>query len=221
MPISVLQETSASAATLPYVSNCTPGSSLTCVVRNAAAGITYTCSDNINGAWTLVETKADNGNNHASASFKFDGNASAGKPTVTVVPSGGSSSVVMFISEIGGTSGFDTNHAADNINKGTGADAITTGNATPSVQPGLIYAVGFRAVGTGALTPGTGFTAGNTADPANITENRRYTSFAAAAGTMTDSVGSDDVIMFGLWFKETGATASSRNGAQELLGVGS
>jgi hypothetical protein len=205
--ISVLQETSTfNTLSIAYLNNCTPGSSLCCAIRNANPSITYTCSDNINGAWTLVDTQSDGAANHASATFKFDNNASSGKPVVTFVATG-STSPYPFIAEIGGTIGFDTHHAADNNQTGTGADAQTSGNTTPSVQPGLIWGVGFRVTGTGVLTSGSGFTDGNRSDTADPTQNRRYTNLAAVAATMTDSVGTDDVIMFGLWFKEASGAA--------------
>ena len=133
--------------------------------------------------------------------LQLDNNSSATALTVTVVAPG-SSSVTLFIAEIGNIGGFDTHAASLNSATGTGTDAQTTGNATPSVQPGLIWAAGFRAIGTGNLSTGTGFTSGlNTGPNINESENIRYTSTSAAAATMTDTVGTDDVIMFGLWYK--------------------
>ena len=82
---------SASARTLQYGGNLTPGTLL--VVRVSFANVTnnngmdVTVSDDVNGAYTQAgTTSADPDGFQHSAIFYFAGNGSSGKPTVTVTP---------------------------------------------------------------------------------------------------------------------------------------
>ena len=163
--IAVLQESGLISGLVgTYASNCTNGSALCCAITNANAGITYTCSDPTNGAWTQANNVADSATNHSTATFYLSQNTGTTKLVVTIVSTGGSGSEFLQIAEIGSTSGFDKNAAANNDSTGTGADAQTSGNATPSAQPGLIWSYIRRAAGSGTLTNGTNFTAGSNLD---------------------------------------------------------
>lgn len=224
MTISVLQETeffqAGSSATIAkvFAGSVTAGSSIHVAIRCSASGVTYTCSDNVNGSYgSPLNTFTDSGGGHASAHFQFS-NSGSGTITVTVTPNSSQPSMFIGIREIGGCSGFDVAIAHDNNGVGTGTDAVTSNTSTPSVQPGLLSAFVMRLVGTGNPAVGTGFTGGQTSDPGLQTEHLRYTSTATRAATATNTVGGDDVAIAAAWFKETGALGGS--GSQMLYGVG-
>lgn len=215
MTISVLQDKdlfqagSAATIVLAFTSSVTAGSSIHVIVRCATAGVTYTCSDNINGSYgSPLNTVNDSGNNHPAAHFQFS-NSGSGTLTVTVTPSSSVPNLFLFIREIGGCSGFDVSAAHNNNAVGTGTDAVTSTNATPSIQPGLISAWVSRFIGTGTPAAGTGFTPG-VVDGATQTEHRRYILTSAAAATATNTVGTDEVGVLAAWFKEAAAAGAAQ-----------
>jgi hypothetical protein len=75
---------------------------------------------------------------------------------------------------------------------GTGTDAVTTGNVTPTKSPSLVYALGM-ACGNNVMSAGTGFTLGQqlsailSSSVSLATENKRLTSTSAQAATFTQS----------------------------------
>lgn len=74
---------------------------------------------------------------------------------------------------------------------GTGTDAVSTGNVTPTAQPALVYALGM-ACGNNTMSAGTGFSLGSqatilSAAVSYATESKRITSTSAQAATFTQS----------------------------------
>ena len=107
-------------------------------------------------------------------------------------------------------SGLDTNvaqasNSGNQTSPGTGADAVTTGNMTPTGQPAILFAIGRDLTGGGALNAGTGFTSQGTqtnwdtndGETSRI-EDKRLTSTSAVAGTFTAAGGTDHIYSFGI-----------------------
>ncbi|MDB6107838.1 MAG: hypothetical protein JWO52_7837 [Gammaproteobacteria bacterium] len=157
-------------------------------------GSGITCADSVNGAWTAVGTPLhDTTNAYWYGAFKFD-NTGAGTPTVTLTYAGNQPNKTgIWIAEVSGTSGYDTQAAQLVVSPGTATDAISSGAATPSSQPGLIIGAAICPAATTTQAAGTGF-ADNGAfwnfgsgDVARM-ESLRYTSLSALAATFTAAV---------------------------------
>jgi hypothetical protein len=235
MTISVLQEretsTSASVSSLAlaFSSNLTAASSIHAVGTSNDSNASFTCADTANGSYgaALDNIDAPGGADlQRAAHFKFD-NSASGADTVTITLNTSAGFVGILIREIGGTSGFDTHVGRLQTGPGAGTDAVSTGNATPSVQPGLIsaFAQDMSAFNTPAV--GTGFTAGIAAFSGfggaamARSESKRYTSTAAQAATFTGVV-SDDYVTLAAFFKESGGGAGLINasaGAYSWIGT--
>lgn len=235
MTISVLQEASfeasASAASIActFASNLTPGSSIHAIWtgRNSTTAPTSaTAADGTNGSYgaSLDFIGSFGGGFNAGAHFKFDGNTSSGKPTVTITPNEACTYQGIIIREIGNTSGYDTHKSGDVTNPGTGANAVTAGTATPSAAPGLISAFIYDLTSSTVPTIGTGFTAQNSGfsmalTAGTLTEQLRYTALTAVGATATTTAGTDEHLVLSAYFKET-VVASGSHGGQLYSGVG-
>lgn len=230
--IAVIQEANSSggagaSVSLAFSGPVTPGSSLWLVCRAITATSFTGVSDSVNGAWTQVgSTLNDGGGGHIGAQFKLD-NTAAGTPNVTLSMTPNGASVSIGIREIGPSSGYDTQVSVVQSGISSNApDAVTTGPASPSVQPGLVCAASTQVGGTAnTLSAGSSFTGGAAlwGGGGNLWEALRYNSLSAKAGTFTQANATGaNYFNFAAFFKETGAGAStSNNGAQELQGVGS
>jgi hypothetical protein len=179
-------------------------------VRSLTASA-FTVTDSQGLSYTQRDTTLnDGGGGHFFAHFTADG-AAAAADTVTVhgTPNGNFS---FWIREIGGTSGFDTSKAQIQMGFASSvADAITSGLATPSVQPGMVSAFCQDIINNPPLpNAGSGFTSDTNAfGVSSLTEHIRYTSLAAIAGTFTNSTAnSTNVYTFAALFKEVGASGA-------------
>lgn len=210
MTISVLQETqisqSATAASLAkaFTSNITAGSSIH-VITVVAPGTTVTIADNVNGSYGSPIGSAGN----PQVQHWRKDNAGAGATTVTASFSPSVGFPALWIAEIGGTSGYDTQAS----NPQTSGTTRTSGTATPSAQPGLIHAIGYDDTGANGIAAdtGSGFSAGITGWDFGsggftaCSESKRYTSLTAAAATFGVTTGSDTTGVVAAFFIETGA----------------
>ncbi len=203
MTISVLQQratdTSASVSSLAlaFSSNLTVGSSVHACGSCSGSGTTGTsiaCSDNVNGAYTVLDDMVATDDSQRVDHYKFD-NVAGGATTVTVTPHAASTFVGIAFKEIGFTSGSDAgkHSAAYQKNPGTTTDIIKAGSVTPAVQPGLMsaFSVDTANVET-TLTHGTGFAGDLTGSQwPNVGcvygENTRYTSLSAINASFTDA----------------------------------
>lgn len=223
-------DTVAGAATtivLQFTGAVTPGSALHVVAKSSGSPTSITCADDVNGAHTPIgPLVSDGGGGHRGQQFKFD-NTGAGTPTVTVTFSGSVTNRSIVIREITSASGYDVQAAQQQTGTASSADGIDSGTASPSVAPGLISAVVIVHSGTSAIT---GAGTGQTLDVHPLTgwgftdsasEHSRYTDLAARAASFATGAGTSPTgMVFAAFFKETGAAAPNRNGAQELMGVG-
>lgn len=219
MPISVLQNavsTSQSGTTITFAFSgaVTAGSSLWGCCRGLTSTSITAIDDSVNGAgsWTLLGSTLSDGGGHFGGHFKID-NTAGGTPTVTVHVSPSGSSLLLAILEVGSTSGYDVQASQfQSGNSSTSADAVTSGTATPSVQPGLIVAASTQTGGTAnVLLAGTGFASISTlwGGGGNFWESLRYTSTSAAAGTFTQqNSGSASYFNMAAFFKELVQTST-------------
>lgn len=228
MTVSVLQEretsngaTAAPTITLAFLNPVTPGSSIHVICGSIdQASTTFACADSVNGSYGTAKDLINDtlgSDQFVMAQFVFD-NTASGTPTITITPGASSGFLAVCIREIGGTSGYDgpNGHAAQQQSgpPGTGANAVSSGTATPSVQPGLISALSNDPSDTNAPTAGTGFTSGisgwqfGLGSPSMRTESKRYTATSAVAATFTGTSATDSYITFAAFFKESAAGSS-------------
>jgi phage gp36-like protein len=230
MPGAVLQEkqlsvaASATTIALAFDSAVTAGSTIHVIWESAAAfnvADTVTVSDGTN-AFTVLAT--ENVATTLQFGHGYRANVGAGATTITVTFPAARTNRGIIIREIGGVdaSPYDGHVLTQQTNPGTGANALSTGNVTPSAQPGIISAAAFIYTSTfvSPFTAGSGFTGGIGAwsavydgDVAH-TQHKRYTSTAAAPVTWTTNRGSDQYYMAALLLKEaSGGTPGNASGA--------
>lgn len=212
--------------TQAYGSNIALGSSLhiwaTC---SSSPTPTFSCSDTLNGSLGSPLDFITSPGGQCYGHWILDGSLS-GADSVTVNFGATVGQAQIIIKEVGGTSGLDTSatagghKSADQINPGTGTDAVSSGSITPSKQPGLVSCITSCVTGTASLTVGTGFTLDHAFSSNTQTEHLRYTSTSPVAGTWTDANGaSNEMITFAACFKEAGAPIVPSAGAIVLAGA--
>lgn len=205
----------ATTITATFASALTSGSSLYCVFAYSnTATVTVTVSDPTNGSWTTLGQVVDSGDATIIGHAVFDGSTATTAVTVTVTFASAQTYRSCRIFEIGPTAGLDQ-HAEPTaqVSPGTGTDVITTGNMTPTSQPGLLVAncdngsnIHTPAVGTGMSDDGTHFI-WEFVVPFERAEHAGYSSLSAIAGTFTSSAGggTDTYLTVGALFKPSGA----------------
>lgn len=222
MTVSILQEretsatASASSIALAFSSNVTAGSSIHSLCASNSDNASYTCADTANGSYGAALDNTANSLGLRLSHFKLDGSA-AGADTVTSTLNTATANPAIWIREIGGTSGYDTHKANAQGSPGTGTDAVTTGTAAPSVQPGLLSGFCFNniwrtpLVGTGFTSGAKGWLFGNApgAEYAQA-EHVRYTATTAIAATFTVTTGggTDTYLTAAAFFKESAAATA-------------
>src|SRR4029077_958935 len=106
----------------------------------------------------------------------------------------------------------------EQTNPGTGNDAVSSGNMTPTTQPCLLIGTSLEQSNALSLAAGTGFTSRGgiwnlaTANNFALAEDQRLTSLAAVAATFTSAShgGADKFFTCGAVFKEALATAERK-----------
>jgi hypothetical protein len=230
MTISVLQEretsviASVSTISIALLSPVTAGSSLHSF---AAVNDAQTCTvdDNVNGTHgTFLDSIDDAGDGELVRQFKFDSSAS-GTITVKNTASAATGFAGIWAREIGGTSGYDGAHHANlQLAPGTGANALTSLTATPSVQPGLLSAMSTNIDGNSTPVISAGFTTGlagwsfGLGTNSSQSESKRYTALSAIAATFTATTGADNYATLAAFFKEIGSgpTVNTKSIAEAL-----
>jgi hypothetical protein len=149
---------SASTLALAYGSNTSPGSALYAVAAQGSNGSnTIALADTLNGSFSVLDTLSISTN--WTIAHGWVANPSGGADTVTATFSAASIFRGLWIAEIGGSGGPDLSGSPyHNANFQTSGTAITSGNLTPSAQPGLC--IGFTLDGNlvRTFTAGSGFT---------------------------------------------------------------
>lgn len=219
--ISVLQETQTSnnatgtTIALAFSSPVTAGSSIHVFASCANIGTpTMSCADSLNGTYgSYLDSINSSAGGQINSHWKFD-NSAGGTITITVTFSATETFRSIWIREIGNSAGYDKHAAQEQAAPGTGTNAVSSGTATPSSQPGLISAMAQEVVGSAGYSVGTGFTIGISGwGSTALSESYRYTSTTARAATFTDSNGaSGNSITMAAFFKE-----KASNNQQSLL----
>jgi len=162
------------------------------------SGETITVADGSN-TYSQLGSTLTNGTNRSFYQYAAL-NRVGGTLTFTVTFTNGSSNQwIIIFREIGGTSGVDTTGMATNSaagqyqsSPGTAANAVTTGNFTPSVAPGGMSAFTWSQIVVADVSAGTGFTLGANGNSSTsgslFAEFQRYTSTTPLAGTWTYTV---------------------------------
>jgi hypothetical protein len=209
--ISILQEntnngtTNVASFTVALLNPVTAGSSLHAICIAAGTGLTgCNCSDSVNGSYGSALSTTSTNSTERAMHFKFDGAAAGTTPTVTFTATGANFNFNWrgFIREIGQSAGYDVQAAQFQNGGNSGTDGVTTGNATPTFQPGLISAAISVYNGTPTVSAGTGFVLDTNPVSFTITEHLRYTSLAAKAATATTS-SANTSLSVAAWFMES------------------
>jgi len=208
MTISILQvasvdpTTSATTTALAFGSNTTAGSTIVAVGFENFSSISGV-ADSLSNTYTLRQTAVDSSGNRKLSAFTAP-NSAGGACTVTMTL--GSTQVIrpLYLIEVGGAtaSSYDTGTHNDQTSPGTGANAVTSGNATNTNQPALIVAASMALFNTNAPAAGSGFT-GQTAAWGNasgsgsglMVESQRITTTTAVAATFTAATNVEHVTL--------------------------
>ena len=172
----------------------TPGSTLYVYsFYTYESGATQSLADSVNGSYgSALDAVHSVAGTQVNSHWAFS-NTGSGTPTVTLTMSESITGMGLWLVEVGSTSGYAGVHNAnDQIDPGTGANAVTSGSMTPPSQPGLIIAQANEVVGSAGYSVGTSvaFTSAGTGWGGQaLLEYFRYTTTAALAGTFTDSNG--------------------------------
>ncbi len=162
-------------------------------------------SDGTN-TWHLLNENDINGFRSRSA---WASNSVSGSLTITVTyDNPASSNRNLGVEEIGGCSAFQVGHDQQQFGPGSGTDAVSSGNATPTSQPAFLVGGTWDVTGiTQQPAAGTGFTlagrAGNGTLNTMAFEYKRITSTSAVAATFTNPGGDTFWITHAAIFTET------------------
>ncbi len=150
-------------------------------------------ADDINGTWTSIDNQDTlvSSQNFQLRTFYIK-NITGGSTTITITA--GSSAIDEAYFVVHEVSGLDTTSPLDQHTitsvpaPGTGTDAITTGNVTPSANGEYIYSSGMICFFHNTLTHGTDFTIDGQTANFNASEYYVQPTAAAHAGTFTVAV---------------------------------
>jgi hypothetical protein len=190
MTIAVAQNAQAASASV-VLTGVTAGNTIVVFV---VGGGSFSCSDTVDGSAYGAQRGTCSGGGDSYASFVLP-NCSAGTRTITVA----NGNWVWAIEISGATSAsYSTQAAQQQASPGTSADAVSSGNATPTAQPALLLAIATDdSTFASAPNAGTGFTsvgAGWDFGSGNTTrlESKRLTSTSAVPATFTATNGGGD-----------------------------
>jgi len=232
MPATLNQEVTNNAlgggATLAVgISNTQAGATL-CVYAVCTGTQTLSSVSDTQGNTYTVGTTVNEPTNNLRLTLAYAKNivGGAGANTVTATFSASTSNSFIMVGELRGvtSNSFDNSGGANQGGggPGTGANAITTGNVTPTNQPALIYALAMSC-GNNNVTAGTGYTSGSSASGilssamSYRTEYQRITSTSPIAATATQSTGLRTNIVMAI-FDELASSATIPT--MMMLGVG-
>lgn len=179
---------------------------------------TVTCADNNGGSYTAsADSPADATDSQSMKAF-YALNHNAGSTTVTVTFSPAKSFRGIVVLEVSGAALHAGNKGAY-VSAGSGTDGISTGNITPTSQPGVLFALCFGAHDLDLATAGTGATSidtawpgfGGSGDAAQLSK-KTISSLSAVAGTFTPSSGTHAYLVQAVILAEATTTA---NGATQ------
>ena len=236
MTASVVQENSTAVASpelntqsLAFASACAIGNAIEVHVHHGSTSATYnlpqSITDDQGQTYSFGSSYLSTGSGAQISVYYLNDNLHATALDITASwvggPNGGLSGSypAMWIKEIGGVTAtaYQTSGGQTQNSPGTGANAITTGNVTPTSQPALLSALCINDTGTTPpASAGTGFTSGTTGMSSSaVSESMRLTSTSAVAATFTDATNGGGYIfdtMAVVW-NEAGAAGAALAGA--------
>ncbi len=179
-------------------------------------------SDGTN-TWNLLGEDDINGFRSRSA---WASNSVTGSLTITVTyANSANSNRQIGVMEFSGCSAFQVAHDQQQIGPGSGTDAVTSGNATPTSQPAMVAGFTWDVTGiTVEPSVGTGFTLGGRIGVGSGSlktlafEYQRITSTSAIAAKFTNSGGDTFFITHMAVFTETAAAATGATA--QFFGMG-
>lgn len=198
----------ASSISCTFASNVGAGSLLPCAATADASslGRTFAFSDSKGSSFTSLDTV------RLASSVQAMGSAfckitSGGADTVTATPGGldlPTNFLAVEASEYTGSNSLQAHNGGTQTTAGT----ASSGNMTPGTQPGLIWGACFEVSGSGsAPSAGSGFASRdatwNEGYNGFLSEDKAYTSTAAAAATFTVATG--EYIILGAMFDDSKA----------------
>lgn len=191
--------TSATTIATTFNSPVLAGSTLLALTMNLQGdAASSTISDSVNGAWNTTPidllTDTDPSAQTRLRLFRFE-NTAAGTPTVTATFSATTQFRGIIIVELDGVAAasLDKHTAQAQVNPGTGANAVTSGNtATLAGQPNIVIAFSMNTsgtsgppnVGTGYTSQGVGWAWDNGFNTIRV-ESKNTSATTAVAGTFT------------------------------------
>jgi hypothetical protein len=234
MALSIIQEVSnedpdfaTTGTTIAVTLTVTAGSVLYVFVCHDSTGTagTIACADNVNGTYgAALDDVNDATNAQRAAHFSF-ANSASGSITVTATLGTTHLAKGIWVVEIGGAKGISPldGHAGQHqTSPGTGANAVSTGTISNTIQPAMLVAFGLvEDLTNGAPTAGTGFTSTKTAFAFGgvalcRSENKTLSTTGAQAGTFT-TVSTNDTLVFGAIFDIAGPTITAQPTNQIVL----
>lgn len=211
----------ATSVSATFDSSVTAGNLIVAVVsiNNTSETINSTTDTQSNSYTPLDNPTDDSGNGQRAAAFYAE-NVTGGSVTVTA---NFSASVVGIIAihEISGadiTSPEDGHAAQAQTNPGTGTDAVTSGDITPSADGAYIFGATFVSGGSTTPTIGTNFALREQNAFRVTTEDLIQGSAGAIAATFTTTGAIDDFITFIVAFKPPAAGGVALTGPIVITG---
>jgi hypothetical protein len=185
-----------SATTLTRSATYSAGDTIQVWVKYASSSITVTVSDGTH-AFTQVGGYVSDGSTRRVALFEAH-NVAAGTFTITATFSSTVANRSMAYVRCTGAStgvGAQTGAGQFQASPGAGANAVTTGNMTPTSQPNAVVAFDITTTSGATISAGTGYTSlgaiasyNSLQGDTSLVEWKRTTSTAAVAGTFSYSV---------------------------------
>ncbi len=193
-------DNAATATTITVTLTPTAGNLLVfCATAEAGDTSAIALSDNLGASNTFVQIGTDLVSVlNQRCTWWYAENCKGGATTFTATFTASARFRTIYVAEYSGivTSGAFLNGArAESVNPGTGADAVSSGNANATSQPALVWGFSLNVNGGTPAAAGTGFTS-RTAVWSSATcqgrpEDKRVTATGNVAATFTAAVGTD------------------------------
>jgi len=161
------------------------GSTILAAVTTAGSSGTITCSDNVNGAYTVIDTLTDATFTSTTTFFRFT-NSASGSLTITGSFPSNNFPIISAVEITGAvTTGIDGHNAAQQT-AGSGS-TLSPGSFSNGTQPALVVGYNINDTGNCATTGAAGYTVVTTGAATGSWQWQRVTSTGAQAPTWTSA----------------------------------
>lgn len=183
---------------------------------------TTTVTDTLGNTYTQRGTTLQNAGGDNFLRFYDATSSGSGTNSVTVTFGANRAYPAISVSEYSNLGAFDQYAGQAQVAPGTGTDAVTSGNATPTAQPATQFGLSGRfELESNPMAAGTGFNDRGVMWNESRTEDRTLSALSASAVTFTAGVGAGTYLTAQLIYTDGGGGGGStppRN--LLLLGVG-